>query len=70
MRKRLAANWLALALAVGLVRFAYGSKIESPPPTDEPVVTNHQITLNGRVLKYTARAELHDRGFRPQEASA
>ncbi|HXX01924.1 MAG TPA: hypothetical protein VEJ00_11980 [Candidatus Acidoferrales bacterium] len=27
-----------------------------PPPTDEPVITQHQITLNGIVLKYTAHA--------------
>jgi len=27
-----------------------------PPPTDEAVVTQHQITVNGNALKYTARA--------------
>jgi len=47
---------VALVIGLGRVAAPYASADDWPPPTDEPVVTNHQITLNGRVLKYTARA--------------
>jgi len=47
---------VALATGLGQVAPISACADDGPPPSDEPVVTNHQITLQGRVLKYTARA--------------
>jgi len=57
MSKRLATIWVLVVVAAGLsgAGLKPASASQSPTPTDEPVVTQHQINIDGRVLKYTAR---------------
>ena len=54
----MATIWVLVVVAAGLsgagLKPAFAS--QTPTPTDEPVVTQYQITVDGRVLRYTARA--------------
>jgi len=58
MSKRLAAIWTLVVVVAGLsgAGLRAASVSQTPTPMDEPVVTQHQITINGLALKYTARA--------------
>ena len=50
------ARFLAALAAMSTASAAWAQTSSWPPPTDAPVVTQHQLTLDGSPLKYTARA--------------
>jgi carboxypeptidase C (cathepsin A) len=58
MSKQVTKICILLLVASGLTSVEAVASLASqtPLPSDEPIVTQHQITIGGQVLKYTARA--------------